>query len=116
MIKFGGSGRSKQACLNRRCPNLAFKEAEEDDILNDMDEDQENIDPRSDKKQEKETHKFKKQKANSAVKCAPFPVKCVYSKAKVHILILFSPHRQNFCGKAILSSQKAGKPTTTRSM
>ncbi|XP_072458541.1 DNA (cytosine-5)-methyltransferase 1-like [Notamacropus eugenii] len=31
MVKFGGSGRSKQACLRRRCPNLAVKEAEEDE-------------------------------------------------------------------------------------
>ncbi|XP_074058265.1 DNA (cytosine-5)-methyltransferase 1-like [Macrotis lagotis] len=31
MVKFGGSGKSKQACLRRRCPNLAVKEAEEDE-------------------------------------------------------------------------------------
>ncbi|XP_044540853.1 DNA (cytosine-5)-methyltransferase 1-like [Gracilinanus agilis] len=31
MVKFGGSGRSKQACLQRRCPNLAVKEAQEDE-------------------------------------------------------------------------------------
>lgn len=29
MLKFGGSGRSKQACQTRRCPNLAILEAEE---------------------------------------------------------------------------------------
>ncbi|KAJ8934705.1 hypothetical protein NQ318_008503 [Aromia moschata] len=28
MLKFGGSGRSKQACKNRRCPNMAILEAE----------------------------------------------------------------------------------------
>uniref|UniRef100_A0A8C7XGV9 DNA (cytosine-5)-methyltransferase n=1 Tax=Oryzias sinensis TaxID=183150 RepID=A0A8C7XGV9_9TELE len=33
MIKFGGSGRSKQACKQRRCPNLAVKEAEDDEIV-----------------------------------------------------------------------------------
>lgn len=38
MVKFGGSGRSKQACLQRRCPNMAVKEAEEDDILDDTEE------------------------------------------------------------------------------
>ncbi|KAJ8965257.1 hypothetical protein NQ314_004269 [Rhamnusium bicolor] len=28
MLKFGGSGRSKQACKNRRCPNMAILDAE----------------------------------------------------------------------------------------
>nr|XP_023026505.1 DNA (cytosine-5)-methyltransferase 1-like [Leptinotarsa decemlineata] len=28
MLKFGGSGRSKQACKNRRCPNMAIHDAE----------------------------------------------------------------------------------------
>nr|KAF6297485.1 DNA methyltransferase 1 [Pipistrellus kuhlii] len=31
MVKFGGSGRSKQACLKRRCPNMAMKEADDDE-------------------------------------------------------------------------------------
>ncbi|XP_076281112.1 DNA (cytosine-5)-methyltransferase PliMCI [Lasioglossum baleicum] len=39
MIKFGGSGKSKQACNRRRCPNMAIQEADdsdqEDDELND---------------------------------------------------------------------------------
>ncbi|PBC25685.1 DNA (cytosine-5)-methyltransferase PliMCI [Apis cerana cerana] len=39
MIKFGGSGRSKQACNRRRCPNMAIQEADdsdqEDDDFND---------------------------------------------------------------------------------
>lgn len=39
MVKFGGSGRSKQACNLRRCPNMAVKEAEEDDILDDEETD-----------------------------------------------------------------------------
>ena len=29
MVKFGGSGRSKQACVHRRCPNMALNQAEE---------------------------------------------------------------------------------------
>lgn len=29
MIKFGGSGRAKQACADRRCPNMAVQEVEE---------------------------------------------------------------------------------------
>ncbi|XP_061556979.1 DNA (cytosine-5)-methyltransferase 1 [Phycodurus eques] len=33
MIKFGGSGKSKQACKQRRCPNLAVKEAEDDENM-----------------------------------------------------------------------------------
>ncbi|XP_054724016.1 DNA (cytosine-5)-methyltransferase PliMCI-like [Uloborus diversus] len=40
MIKFGGSGRSKQACRQRRCPNLQIQEADEDDILLDNLEDE----------------------------------------------------------------------------
>ncbi|GFN82630.1 DNA (cytosine-5)-methyltransferase [Plakobranchus ocellatus] len=31
MTKFGGTGKAKQACKQRRCPNLAIKSAEEDD-------------------------------------------------------------------------------------
>uniref|UniRef100_W5MKZ4 DNA (cytosine-5)-methyltransferase n=1 Tax=Lepisosteus oculatus TaxID=7918 RepID=W5MKZ4_LEPOC len=37
MIKFGGSGRSKQACLKRRCPNLAVREAEDDENIDEDD-------------------------------------------------------------------------------
>ncbi|KAL1455285.1 hypothetical protein WDU94_009390 [Cyamophila willieti] len=29
MVKFGGTGKSKQACIQRRCPNQAVQEAEE---------------------------------------------------------------------------------------
>ncbi|XP_006875222.1 PREDICTED: DNA (cytosine-5)-methyltransferase 1 [Chrysochloris asiatica] len=35
MVKFGGSGRSKQACQKRRCPNMAMKEADDDDEVDD---------------------------------------------------------------------------------
>lgn len=35
MVKFGGTGRSKQACLKRRCPNMAMKEAEDDEEVDD---------------------------------------------------------------------------------
>lgn len=38
MVKYGGQGRSKQACLERRCPNLAMKEAEEDEEVDDIPE------------------------------------------------------------------------------
>ncbi|XP_076648177.1 DNA methyltransferase 1a isoform X2 [Halictus rubicundus] len=34
MIKFGGSGRSKQACVQRRCPNMAVQEADDSDPEN----------------------------------------------------------------------------------
>uniref|UniRef100_A0A673C4R3 DNA (cytosine-5)-methyltransferase 1 n=1 Tax=Sphaeramia orbicularis TaxID=375764 RepID=A0A673C4R3_9TELE len=37
MIKFGGSGKSKQACKQRRCPNLAVKEAEDDENMEEED-------------------------------------------------------------------------------
>jgi len=33
MIKFGGSGRSKQACVHRHCPYMAVQTAEEDEEL-----------------------------------------------------------------------------------
>ena len=29
MVKFGGSGKAKQACANRRCPNMAVQEVED---------------------------------------------------------------------------------------
>ncbi|CAL1530549.1 unnamed protein product [Lymnaea stagnalis] len=32
MTKFGGSGKAKQACKERRCPNMAIKSAEDDDL------------------------------------------------------------------------------------
>ncbi|XP_045146253.1 DNA (cytosine-5)-methyltransferase 1 isoform X3 [Echinops telfairi] len=35
MVKFGGSGRSKQACQERRCPNMAVKEADDDEDVED---------------------------------------------------------------------------------
>lgn len=38
MVKFGGTGRSKQACLARRCPYMMAKEAEEDDVADDAEE------------------------------------------------------------------------------
>jgi len=31
MVKFGGSGRSKQSCVERKCPNMAVQVAEDDD-------------------------------------------------------------------------------------
>ncbi|XP_063841265.1 LOW QUALITY PROTEIN: DNA (cytosine-5)-methyltransferase PliMCI-like [Scylla paramamosain] len=31
MVKFGGSGRSKQCCIDRRCPNMVVAEADDDD-------------------------------------------------------------------------------------
>ncbi|KAK4878394.1 hypothetical protein RN001_010900 [Aquatica leii] len=35
MLKFGGTGRSKQACLQRRCPNMAIQTADEDSDTDD---------------------------------------------------------------------------------
>ena len=41
MIKFGGTGRSKQACITRRCPNMAVQEADDnDDTENEEEENQ----------------------------------------------------------------------------
>lgn len=37
MVKFGGSGRSKQCCIHRRCPNMAVQAAEECDDEEDND-------------------------------------------------------------------------------
>ncbi|XP_037079530.1 DNA (cytosine-5)-methyltransferase 1-like [Pollicipes pollicipes] len=39
MVKFGGSGRSKQCCINRRCPNMAIEEAEDSDGGEDEEDD-----------------------------------------------------------------------------
>jgi DNA (cytosine-5)-methyltransferase 1 len=33
MVKFGGSGRSKQSCVLRKCPNRAVQVADDDDEL-----------------------------------------------------------------------------------
>ena len=33
MVKFGGSGRSKQSCVLRKCPNMAVQVADDDDEL-----------------------------------------------------------------------------------
>ncbi|XP_048198152.1 DNA (cytosine-5)-methyltransferase 1 isoform X2 [Perognathus longimembris pacificus] len=57
MVKFGGSGRSKQACVQRRCPNLAMKEAEEDEEVDD------NI---PEMPSPKKMHQAKKKKQNKA--------------------------------------------------
>ncbi|XP_012137658.2 DNA methyltransferase 1a isoform X2 [Megachile rotundata] len=35
MIKFGGTGRGKQACIKRKCPNMAIQEADDSDLEND---------------------------------------------------------------------------------
>ncbi|XP_023241204.1 DNA (cytosine-5)-methyltransferase 1-like [Centruroides sculpturatus] len=40
MIKFGGSGKGKQACLLRKCPNMAVQDAEAEDAESDEIEDE----------------------------------------------------------------------------
>lgn len=35
MVKFGGTGRSKQCCVHRRCPNLAVQEADDSEAEDD---------------------------------------------------------------------------------
>ena len=49
MLKFGGSGKSKQCCKERRCPNMAVKEADEEDGIeeNVEEEEKENLVSRS---------------------------------------------------------------------
>ncbi|XP_028404799.1 DNA (cytosine-5)-methyltransferase 1-like isoform X2 [Dendronephthya gigantea] len=37
MKKFGGTGRAKQCCINRRCPNIAVRQADENDGEDDPD-------------------------------------------------------------------------------
>ena len=39
MIKFGGTGRQKQGCHERRCANMAVKEADDDDLLDEDNDD-----------------------------------------------------------------------------
>ena len=36
MIKFGGSGRSKQSCVHRKCPNMAVQMAEDDEDIDNI--------------------------------------------------------------------------------
>ncbi|XP_067015919.1 DNA (cytosine-5)-methyltransferase 1-like [Acropora muricata] len=43
MVKFGGTGKKKQCCEERRCPNMAVKEADEDDDIGEDIEDVENV-------------------------------------------------------------------------
>uniref|UniRef100_A0A8C6W4E4 DNA (cytosine-5)-methyltransferase n=1 Tax=Nannospalax galili TaxID=1026970 RepID=A0A8C6W4E4_NANGA len=57
MVKFGGTGRSKQACLKRRCPNMAMKEADDDD---------EEVDDIPEVPSPKKMHQGKKKQQNKA--------------------------------------------------
>uniref|UniRef100_A0A1X7ST04 CXXC-type domain-containing protein n=1 Tax=Amphimedon queenslandica TaxID=400682 RepID=A0A1X7ST04_AMPQE len=43
MVKFGGTGRSKQACVNRRCPYMAVQMAEEEEDNDPADPDLKNV-------------------------------------------------------------------------
>jgi len=43
MVKFGGSGRSKQACVHRRCPNMAVQCAEDNADDEECDADLKNV-------------------------------------------------------------------------
>ncbi|KAH9507553.1 DNA (cytosine-5)-methyltransferase 1 [Bulinus truncatus] len=86
MTKFGGTGRAKQACKERRCPNMAVKEAEDDDIEEETEIDKEIRD-------EKSVSKVVKHKAAKNVKTtvtwlgAPLNKKgkkIYYSSAKIN--------------------------------
>ncbi|UYV62934.1 DNMT1 [Cordylochernes scorpioides] len=65
MVKFGGSGRSKQACLKRRCPNMMVQEANENDPEEEPIEDE--VRTKSALQTEGFLHKARHQK-NTAVK------------------------------------------------
>ena len=43
MVKFGGTGRSKQACVHRRCPNMAVQCAEDNADDDECDADLKNM-------------------------------------------------------------------------
>ena len=43
MVKFGGTDRSKQACVHRRCPNMAVQCAEENADDDECDADLKNV-------------------------------------------------------------------------
>ncbi|ROL51170.1 DNA (cytosine-5)-methyltransferase 1 [Anabarilius grahami] len=74
MIKFGGSGRSKQACQKRRCPNLAVKEAEDDENM-----DEEEVLPLLKEKKKMSQAKKKKQTKNK-ISWVGEPIKTVGRK------------------------------------
>ncbi|EFN76367.1 DNA (cytosine-5)-methyltransferase PliMCI [Harpegnathos saltator] len=59
MIKFGGTGRSKQACVRRRCPNMAIQEADDSDLENEEDDGLEN-DEKIEEKPKKDFKELKK--------------------------------------------------------
>lgn len=61
MTKFGGSGRSKQACIRRRCPNMAIQEADDSDPEN---EEQYESLVKNQKVEEKPKKDFKELKKN----------------------------------------------------
>jgi DNA (cytosine-5)-methyltransferase 1 len=77
MIKFGGSGRSKQACIHRRCPNMAVQTAEEDE--GDVDDsDPDIINAKSSKSPTKRVNEEKKIKTK--VEFVTEPVKVIGNK------------------------------------
>ncbi|RLU14961.1 hypothetical protein DMN91_012848, partial [Ooceraea biroi] len=59
MTKFGGTGRSKQACVRRRCPNMAIQEADDSDPEN---EEQYESSAEDEKEEEKPKKDFKELK------------------------------------------------------
>lgn len=62
MIKFGGSGKAKQACKERRCPNMAVQEADENDFDENDDSNKENVDKKKTKQSRKLASPLKKKK------------------------------------------------------
>uniref|UniRef100_A0A8C7WDJ1 DNA (cytosine-5)-methyltransferase n=1 Tax=Oncorhynchus mykiss TaxID=8022 RepID=A0A8C7WDJ1_ONCMY len=78
MIKFGGSGRSKQACQKRRCPNLAVKEAEDDENI----EEEELLPVKAPSKKVSKA-KTKKQSNAIGIKVLSSP-SCVQTEGKKH--------------------------------
>jgi len=92
MVKFGGPGRKKQCCVERRCPYMAVKEAEEDEDVTEENAEIENMSPNKEKeKKNMATHiTAKSQKViKTKVKWLGDPVK-VSGKKKYYSSVLLN--------------------------
>ncbi|XP_067952062.1 DNA (cytosine-5)-methyltransferase PliMCI-like [Watersipora subatra] len=77
MVKFGGEGRSKQACLLRRCPNMAV---EAGDTPADNEEEEDDMDKKAKQAAAKPKRKVKTSSKGSAVTFKGKPLETIKSK------------------------------------
>ncbi|GIY34057.1 hypothetical protein CDAR_419951 [Caerostris darwini] len=107
MIKFGGSGRSKQACAKRKCPNMAVQEAEEDDILNDVYDDEVDV---SNKKTTNGNISKRHAAAKKETKVEWFGESCCVDKTRKYYECAYINNEKIHCGDYIMVTPS--EPTT----